>query len=122
MNPSWGMGTWPARTCPVRGRRSASAQDLNWTLCRGGQGIAQEGQVAGCSAVIQSRQESAKNRAYAYFIRAYVFAAQSDFDRAIVDLDQAIALDPNLPMHMAIAAMRTGQRGTSIALLPITRR
>ena len=77
MNPSWRMRTWLARlaVCGVAG--AASAQDLNWTLCRGGQGIAQEGQVAGCTAVIQSRQESAKNRAYAYFIRAYVFAAQS---------------------------------------------
>ncbi len=79
MNPSWGMRTWLAGLACVReSLGAASAQDLNWTLCRGGQGIAQEGQVAGCTAVIQSRQESAKNRAYAYFIRAYVFAAQSE--------------------------------------------
>src|SRR5437764_827113 len=84
--PCWGKASLAAGLALCALAESAQAQDLNWTLCRGGQGIAQEGQVVGCSAVIQSRQESAKNRAYAYFIRAYVFAAQSDFDRAIVDL------------------------------------
>ena len=47
--------------------------------------------IGGCNAVIQ---ETAKNLAAAYFFRGAAHVAKSDFDRAIADYTQAIAIDP----------------------------
>ena len=47
--------------------------------------------IGGCNAVIQ---ETAKNLAAAYFFRGAAHVAKNDFDRAIADYTQAIAIDP----------------------------
>ena len=50
-----------------------------------------EASIGGCNAVIQ---ETAKNLAAAYFFRGAAYVAKNDFDRAIADYTQAIAIDP----------------------------
>jgi tetratricopeptide (TPR) repeat protein len=50
-----------------------------------------EQSIGGCNAVIQ---ETAKNLATAYFFRAVAYRSKNEFDRAIADFGQAIALDP----------------------------
>lgn len=47
--------------------------------------------ISGCNAVIQ---ETTKNLAAAYYFRAAASEAKKDFDRAIADYTQAIAIDP----------------------------
>jgi tetratricopeptide (TPR) repeat protein len=52
--------------------------------------------VVSCARVLQSSNETAKNRAVAYFNRAIACKADGDFDRAIADYTEAIRLDPKL--------------------------
>lgn len=53
-------------------------------------------QIRGCTQIIEGGQhEPVKNRASAYVYRALAYFFGRDFDRAIADLDEAIALDPN---------------------------
>ena len=47
--------------------------------------------IGGCNAVIQ---DTTKNLAAAYYFRAAASEAKKDFDRAIADYTQAIAIDP----------------------------
>jgi tetratricopeptide (TPR) repeat protein len=48
--------------------------------------------IAGCNAVIQ---ETTKNLAAAFFYRGTANMAKRDFDRAIADYSQAVAIDPS---------------------------
>jgi tetratricopeptide (TPR) repeat protein len=64
--------------------------------CSEGQNIAR--QIHGCTQIVElEEQEPQKNRASAYVYRALAYFFGRDFDRAIADLDKAIALYPNDP-------------------------
>ena len=52
--------------------------------------------IRGCTSVIESgKRESRKNRAIAYSNRGVAYWKKSEYDRAIADYTEAIALDPN---------------------------
>jgi hypothetical protein len=53
-----------------------------------------ERSIAGCSALIQSGQETDTNLAKAFDGRGLAYARKHDFDHAILDYDQALSLDP----------------------------
>jgi lipoprotein NlpI len=50
--------------------------------------------IAGCTRVIQGDGETAQSRAIAYYNRGNAYQANGDLDRAIVDYNVAIQLDP----------------------------
>ena len=57
-----------------------------------------ERRMRGCTQIIEhGKRESQKNRASAYVYRVLAYFFGRDFDRAIADLDKAIALYPNDP-------------------------
>src|SRR6516165_6133159 len=75
----------------------ANAQSPEWTRCvNKGNAFAADVRIGGCTAVIQSGRETKKNRAAAYTNRGNTYIAKGDYDRAIADQDEAIALDPKL--------------------------
>jgi tetratricopeptide (TPR) repeat protein len=71
------------------------------SACTGKPGIDWDTQIKSCTAVIQSAQETAHNRASAYLNRGGVWNAKGDYDRAIADLNEAIKLDPKFALLYA---------------------
>jgi tetratricopeptide (TPR) repeat protein len=65
----------------------------NWKLCRSDD---PERSIAGCSALIQSGQETGINLAKAFYSRGWAYARKGDYDRAIADYDRALQLNPSL--------------------------
>jgi membrane associated rhomboid family serine protease/Flp pilus assembly protein TadD len=65
-----------------------------WRACAGKPGIDRDTQIGSCTALIQSSQERARDRAFAYNIRGVAWSAKGDNDRAIADFSEAIRLDP----------------------------
>jgi tetratricopeptide (TPR) repeat protein len=63
----------------------------NWDDCNQRGDI--DRRINGCTAIIQDHNESEANRARAYGNRGITYTNQGDFDRAIVDLSEAIRLD-----------------------------
>jgi tetratricopeptide (TPR) repeat protein len=53
-----------------------------------------DAKIAGCTAVIESGQETPTDQAVAYDNRSVAYREKGDFDQAIADAGQAIALDP----------------------------
>jgi hypothetical protein len=56
------------------------------SMCTGQAGIDWDQQIESCTAIIQSPQESPRNRAVAYKNRGNAWDAKGDYDRAIADL------------------------------------
>lgn len=52
--------------------------------------------LAGCTRLIDRTKEPPKNRANAYVRRGMAYLSLRDFDRAVLDLDQAIRLDSKM--------------------------
>ncbi|WP_407120149.1 tetratricopeptide repeat protein [Bradyrhizobium sp. STM 3561] len=71
------------------------AEDGAKWRCTGQPDIAPDIQIDGCTAAIRSGQYSGKNLAWAYFNRGNAYQTKEDYDRAIADYDQAIALAPD---------------------------
>ncbi len=69
---------------------AASKQD--WDDC---QADDPDRSIAGCTRIIDSRGETPKNRAIAFYNRGIAYSDKGDQDRAITEYDQAIRLDPN---------------------------
>src|SRR6476469_1618002 len=80
-----GIGTAPAI--------AQTSQQLEW--CNGKEGPSLDQQVTGCTALIKSGKYSGHNLAIVFNNRGTAYDKKGDFDRAIVDYDQAIRLDPN---------------------------
>jgi len=66
-----------------------------WLRCSGGKGISADGQIGGCTAVIQSGRETPPNLVKAFANRGTAFFAKGDYRRAIQDYSQVINLDPS---------------------------
>jgi len=66
-----------------------------WVRCAGGNGISSDGQIGGCTIVIQSGRENAQRLAQAFSQRGTAYFAKGDYRRAIQDYSQAINLDPS---------------------------
>jgi len=54
--------------------------------------------ILGCTAIIQSGNEATDPIAAAHYNRGFAYQLKRDFDRAIADFDQVIALNPNIAM------------------------
>lgn len=65
-----------------------------WDWCNGKNDASPDLIVSGCTAVIQSGREGAKNLAIAFHNRGNAFRVKAEYDRAIADFDQSIKLDP----------------------------
>src|SRR6266508_2344080 len=85
---------------------SVDAQRCNGEL----QASAQE-QIASCSALINSLSFSGKTLAIIYSNRGIIWFEQSDYYKAVVDLSEAIALDPlnaTSFYHRGLAKLKIG--------------
>jgi len=65
-----------------------------WRTCAGNPRIDWDTQIGSCTALIQSSQETAHNRAFAYNNRGNAYYRKGDFDTALADYNAAIQLDP----------------------------
>src|SRR5580658_6368832 len=64
--------------------------------CTGKPGVDWDQQIKACTALIESAQGAAQDRAKVYDSRASAYFGLGDDDRAMADDDAAIRLDPNL--------------------------
>jgi tetratricopeptide (TPR) repeat protein len=76
---------WSAET--AHAQQSAARNSCDWKNTA-------DDQIAGCTAIIESRGESQRNRVMAYNTRGNAWRSKGDLDRAMADFDQAIRLDP----------------------------
>src|SRR6266849_3198832 len=67
-------------------------QQENWSRCKSDD---PDRKIGGCSAVIQSGQETGTNLANAFRGRGSAYAHKGDYDRAFQDYDQALRLNPS---------------------------
>jgi tetratricopeptide (TPR) repeat protein len=75
---------------------SATGQQVPaWVRCAGGKGISSDGQIAGCTILIQSGREGSQRLGQAFSHRGTAFFTKGDYRRAIQDYSQAINLDPS---------------------------
>jgi tetratricopeptide (TPR) repeat protein len=70
---------------------AAAASRADWDACKGDD---PDRSIAACTRIIQGRGETAKDSAIAHHERALSYKSKGDLDRAIVDLSEAIRLDP----------------------------
>jgi tetratricopeptide (TPR) repeat protein len=84
--------------CALLGTHAALADpSQDWAACNGSvaDGFSLDQQVAGCTARIESGQESTHDTAVAYYNRGYTYQDMKKFDLALADYTQAIALRPD---------------------------
>jgi tetratricopeptide (TPR) repeat protein len=65
-----------------------------WSQCVGREGPVADLIISGCSAVIQARQDSPARLATAFNNRGVVYRFKGEYERALEDYNQAIALNP----------------------------
>ena len=53
--------------------------------------------IEGCTRWLEDKEESAANRAVAYNNRGLAYQAKGDNDRALIDYNEAIRIDPKFP-------------------------
>ncbi len=66
--------------------------------CTGQQGVPWDQQIKSCTALIESGQGNANDRALAYKNRGNAYLGQGDDDRAMIDYNEAIRLDPKFAL------------------------
>jgi tetratricopeptide (TPR) repeat protein len=66
-----------------------------WPSCTGHPDVDWDAQIRSCSTLIESGPETPHKTAVAYDNRGIAYANKGDFDRAIVDFNEAIRLDPH---------------------------
>jgi tetratricopeptide (TPR) repeat protein len=107
----FGIGRWTCRKeCDMRGlvglalasmtvivilgpAAAQSSQRRAWCLNQGGT-FSVDQRINGCPSIIQSRRESPRNLAVAYYSRGLAYYDKGDDDRAIAEFNEAIPLDP----------------------------
>jgi lipoprotein NlpI len=70
----------------------SAASKKDWDDC---QADDPDRSIAGCTRIIQSRSETPKNRAIAYYNRGIAYSDKGDHDRAITEYNEAIRLNPS---------------------------
>src|ERR1039458_2727660 len=73
-------------------RAQTPTRDENWTRCEGPN---PEVSIAGCTALLQSGQESPANVLIALYNRAASYDHKGDYDKAIADYSEVIRLKPD---------------------------
>jgi tetratricopeptide (TPR) repeat protein len=76
----------------VFGSATAQTRDENWAHC---QDANPDLRIGGCTALIQSGQETTQSLAGAFTNRGIAYAMKGEFDSAIQGFDQAIKLKPD---------------------------
>jgi tetratricopeptide (TPR) repeat protein len=69
-----------------------SQQHIDW--CNGNDGVAVDVVISGCTAIIQSGEQSPRNLSTAFNNRGNAYYVKKDYDRAIADFSEAIRIDP----------------------------
>ena len=90
------QATKPPSQPPAPANTNNSAQNSAWCM-NDGKSVTLDQSIDGCNATIQ---ETSKNLATAYFLRAVAYRSKNDLDRAIADFGQAIVLDPKDPEYV----------------------
>jgi tetratricopeptide (TPR) repeat protein len=79
---------------------AAAAQSLDQQRCFGHD---LDPSIAGCTAMIQSGQETQENLIRAFIIRGSAYSEKGEYDRAIEDYNRALAADPgNASAHSGL--------------------
>ncbi len=89
-------GTW-VWVCVLMGAAAIAAgqsRDENWNKCKADD---PDTSIAGCTALIQSGQESIADQASAYYNRGIAYHDKKDLDAAMRDLNQALSLKADFP-------------------------
>jgi tetratricopeptide (TPR) repeat protein len=76
----------------------AAAQDFNQSAraCNGGEpAYSFDQQIAGCTAVIDSKTATPADLTAAFVNRGFAYGAKQQYSRAVADFDEAIRLTPN---------------------------
>ena len=73
------------------GGANAQTRDQQWTWCKDQY---PDVSIGGCTALIQSGQETPNNLAMAFNNRGLAYVGEKDYARALQDYDQAISIDP----------------------------
>src|SRR5579863_1741795 len=73
---------------------AAQSRDENWNKCKASD---PDASVSGCTALIQSGQESTDNQASAFYNRGVAYHDKKQLDAAMSDLNEAIRLKPDFP-------------------------
>ena len=75
---------------------SSTDRERDWDWCNGtvDGGVPNDVQIAGCSARIDSGEESDTNLFVAHYNRGFAYYNKGDYDQAIADYALAIALKP----------------------------
>jgi tetratricopeptide (TPR) repeat protein len=88
-----------------------SQETVDAQRCNGELKVSAQEQIASCSALIDSRSFSGKTLAIIYSNRGIIWFEQSDYYKAVVDLGEAIALDPldaTSFYHRGLAKLKIG--------------
>src|SRR6185312_2905379 len=129
LQPAWAM-VWAARYSwerQIMRRRSViiasvlavtatagaaqAEQSQAWTWCVNEDKASPDLQIGGCTSVIQSGRETARNIAIAFNNRGNAWHAKKDYDRAIADYYQAIKLDPKYARAFYNRGISYGEQG-----------
>ena len=78
---------------PMSIAMSQTDQQLDWCRNRG-TAFSRDQQIAGCSAIIQSRRSTANELLWAFHNRGYAYYRKDAFERAIADFNEAIRISP----------------------------
>ena len=71
--------------------RAESDQSLAW--CKGQGNPTLDQQIGACTALVEAKSGEARARAFNYFRRAGAYLRHQDFDKAISDFGEGLALD-----------------------------
>ena len=93
----------------------ADTQLVNRNQCAGLDNASADLRIGGCTAIIQSGQDTPATLAVAFANRAFAYRTKGDNTRAIQDFDQAVKLVPNYPVAfngrgLALHGMRNYDR------------
>src|SRR6476620_3091330 len=92
----------------------------NIALCNGSGSTSFAARIDGCTALIDSGQGTTTARAIAHNNRGNAYTAKGDLDRAILDFDQSIKLDPTSAKpfnNRGAAYLRKGEYDLALASL-----
>jgi tetratricopeptide (TPR) repeat protein len=81
------IGVLAAAECPA-----LAASQGDWDACKSQD---PDTTIAGCTRVLDAGDETPKVHSTVYNARGIAYKRKGDYDRAIVDYDEAIRLDPN---------------------------
>jgi tetratricopeptide (TPR) repeat protein len=95
--------------------RAESDQSLAW--CKGDGDPTLERQIGACTALIEAKSGEPLTRALNYFRRAGAYLRQQDFDKAISDFGDGLALDAgNAAAHYGRAIAYEAKKDTDRAI------